>query len=357
VPFTPVRGPQETKLDIFTRLSSKSDYSTPELQLIVGAWVMSTLFERQAKVSTSNGDMSEDDYDKQSIYALLYSLYRSVGTVRSDSGEPYELTFNTWGYAWPKEWGTNSTTRATDPERFGKNAYTGLFECAPVKEYLAARDGRVHVVEMGCGTGAGAHHICKNVLPRCTYEAVDMQQAAIKTCRRKFVPELGGRLVATHANATKLPVASESADLVVVCETQVTEHAGQVTAEDRQFFGNARRVLKPGGFLVWGNAIPDSTWGPCFEHLESVGMKKVAERDVTKEAVTARDEDDRRVHTYVDTCIDRFWGFRIPVLGRKKRLEAEAAMKNFYRNPGTNLYDNMTNGTDTYKVVAFQKTA
>jgi len=30
-------------------------------------------------------------------------------------------------------------------------------------------------------------------------------------------------------------------------------------------------------------------------------------------------------------------------------------MANFYRNPGTNLYHNMINGTDTYKVALLQK--
>src|SRR5262245_46711717 len=170
-------------MDIFTRLNEKTDYSTAKLQLILGAWVLSTLFERTGKVCAKSGDVSEDDYDKQSIYSLLYSLYRSVGVVRSDTGEPYELTFNTWGYAWPDEWG-ESPTKPTDPERFGKNAYTGLFQFEPVKAHIRERSGRVHVVEMGCGTGAGAHHVCQNVLPGCTYEAVDMQLAAIRTCLR-----------------------------------------------------------------------------------------------------------------------------------------------------------------------------
>lgn len=43
------------------------------------------------------------------------------------------------------------------------------------------------------------------------------------------------------------------------------------------------------------------------------------------------------------------------MLGKKKRLEAELALKNFYRNPGTRLYDDMKTRADTYKVVAFEK--
>lgn len=343
-------------MDILTALDRQSDYTKTQLQFILGAWVVSDLFERRGKISTTDGDVSEDDYDKQSIYSLLYSLYRSVGDVRSETGEKYELTFNTWGYAWPEAW-PNCPTTAADPQRFGKNAYTGLYQFGPVQDYIREKGGRVHIVEMGCGTGAGAHHVASKVLPSCTYEAVDMQAAAIQTCKRKFVPELGGRLVATCADATKMPIKDGSADFVAVNETHVTEQPGRATEEDKQFFRAAHRLLKPGGFLVWGNAIPDATWKPCFDFLESIAMKQIEVRDVTKEAIAARDQDKGRVDAYVDHAINTFHGFRIPVLGKRKRQQAELAMKNFYRNPGTRLYENMKDGTDTYKVVLFQKQA
>ena len=341
-------------MDILTTLGTESDYSMPRLQIILGAWVLSTLIERRKRISTGNGHVSEEDYDKRSIYSLLYSLYRSVGVVRSETGEPYEITFNTWGYVWPVQWG-QSPTGSTDPQRFGKNAYTGLFEFAPVKEYVRKHDGRVHVLEMGCGTGAGAHHVCENVLPRCTYEAVDMQLAAIQTCRRMFVPRLAGRLAARHADCAQMSVQEGAADLVAVCEMHVTEIPGRVTEEDERCFRAAHRALKTGGFMVWGNAIPDSTWQPCFDYLESIGMRLVEVRDVTPFAIAARDEDRGRVEAFVSQSIDRFLAFRIPFLGRKKGLEARLAMENFYRNPGTNLYENMKDGTDTYRVVLLQK--
>jgi ubiquinone/menaquinone biosynthesis C-methylase UbiE len=210
---------------------------------------------------------------------------------------------------------------------------------------------------MGCGTGAGAHQIAETVLPNCTYEAFDMQAAGVDTCRQRFVPELGGRLVATRADCTQLPVGAAVADIVAVCETHVTEVGATVTEEDRKFFNTARRVLKPDGFFVWGNAIPNSTWEPCFQYLESIGMKRVEVCDVTKEAIAARDQDKPRADAYIEECLKKSWGFRIPVYGAKKRTDARLAMMNFYRNPGTNLYNTMVNGSDTYKVVAFQKTA
>lgn len=342
-------------MDILTALDPGRSYSPAKLQTVLAAWVMSAAFQRKSKVSTTNGDVSEDDYTKQSIYSLLYAMYRTIGNVSSETGERYEFTFNTWGYAWPEGWGAKPGW-TTDPQRFGKNAYTGLFQFPPVQDYLRAHGGHVHVVELGCGTGAGAHHICKNVLPNCTYEAVDMQRAAIETCRRSFVPELNGRLVATHGDVTKLPLGEGVADIVVICETHITEHAGIVSDEDKRFFDVVYRTLKPGGFLVWGNAIPDATWSPCFAQLESIGLKQVGAHDVTEEAIKARDEDRARVDAYVEQCLSRFHGFKIPVVGKRRRMEAELALKNFYRHPGTNLYDTMIARTDTYRVNAFQKT-
>jgi ubiquinone/menaquinone biosynthesis C-methylase UbiE len=341
-------------VDVLTALSNTSDYSKTQLQLIVGAWVMGGLVEAKQKIDLTTGDVSEDDYDKGSLYSLLYALYRSMGTVKAGNGESYEFTFNTWGYTWPKSWGT-CPNPASDPQLMGKNAYAGLYHFEQVKEYIKARDGKVHIVEMGCGTGAGAHHIASKILPNCTYEAVDMQQAGINSCKRKFVPELNGRLVATCGDATKLTIADNSADFVAINETHVTEMPGKTTEEDVRFFTKAYRMIKPGGFLVWGNAIPESTWKPCFELIESLGMKILEVCDVTKEAVQARDEDKARIDAYVDQIISTFHGFKIPVLGGKRSALASVALKNFSRNPGTNLYTNMVDGTDTYKVILIQK--
>jgi ubiquinone/menaquinone biosynthesis C-methylase UbiE len=345
-------------MDVLTALSEKSNYSDLGLQFIVGAWVVSAAFEGQqngaSKIAVADGDLKEGDYTKQSVYSLLYALYRNVGIVETPGDLPWELTFNTWGYAWPEAYGSPDPY-PIDPQRFGRNAYTGLFQAPQLREYIDAREGRVHIIEMGCGTGAGAHHICKTVLPKCTYHAVDLQQAAIDTCNRKFVPELGGRLQATCGDASKLDLPAESANVVVVCETHVTERAGVLTPEDERFFATAYRLLEPGGFLTWGNAIPDSTWEPCFQYLESLGMKRVRVLDVTKEAIAARDQDKARVDGFVDAAIRRFHGFKIPLVGPRRRTEAAVAMKNFFRNPQTRLYENMVDGKDSYRVALFQK--
>ena len=61
------------------------------------------------------------------------------------------------------------------------------------------------------------------------------------------------------------------------------------------------------------------------------------------------------MNAYVEHCIDRFAGFRIPFLGAKKRTEARLALQNFYRNPGTNMYRTLADGTDSYRVTLLRK--
>jgi len=132
-------------MDILTALDRNADYSKTQLQFIFGAWVLSGLVEKKKKIKLGNGDVAEDDYDKASIYSLLYALYRSTGAVKSETGERYEFTFNTWGYAWPKSWGENPVAK-TDPQRYGKIAYTGLFQFDAVKRYIEERKGKVHII-------------------------------------------------------------------------------------------------------------------------------------------------------------------------------------------------------------------
>ncbi|MBW2464189.1 MAG: hypothetical protein JRH11_21250, partial [Deltaproteobacteria bacterium] len=53
-------------MDVFTALDHEANYSMPELQFIISAWVMSSVLEKKGAVSTSNGHVEEDDYNKQS---------------------------------------------------------------------------------------------------------------------------------------------------------------------------------------------------------------------------------------------------------------------------------------------------
>ena len=59
-----------------------------------------------------------DDYNKASIYSILYGLYANAGEVicggSACGGVPYQFTFNTWGIAGPTllEGAPNAARRA-----------------------------------------------------------------------------------------------------------------------------------------------------------------------------------------------------------------------------------------------------
>ena len=141
-------------MDIFTYLSETTNYTMPQLQGIIAAWVATGAFEGRSKVQTDNGHVNEEDYTKQSVYSLLYSLYRQVGTVKDEHGTPYEFTFNTWGYAWPKAWGP-APFPESEPQRFGKNAYTGLYHFDAIQKVRQIAFGFRHRQRAGRECNAG----------------------------------------------------------------------------------------------------------------------------------------------------------------------------------------------------------
>src|ERR1700690_1781680 len=126
-------------MNVLTALDRKADYSKTQLQFILAAWGMSTIVEKKKPISLKDGDIAEDDYEKTSIYSLLYALYRSMGEVPSATGAMYEFTFNTWGYAWPKSWGP-CPNKESDPQLYGKNAYAGLMHFEKAKKYVAEHE-------------------------------------------------------------------------------------------------------------------------------------------------------------------------------------------------------------------------
>merc|ERR1712113_1094903 len=114
---------------------------------------------------------NEEDYTKDSIYAIFYSLYQSIGKAPSPLGVDYQFTFNTWGIS-NVDWMLGEA----EPQRHGKAAYQGLIEFKEVRHYLEINPSPL-IVEIGCGTGAGANHISQ-LIPGSSYVALDMQQAA-----------------------------------------------------------------------------------------------------------------------------------------------------------------------------------
>merc|ERR1719272_1378705 len=312
---------------------------------------------------SEDGGINEADYDKASVYSLLYSLYANVGQINSADNQTFEFTFNTWGIA-PTGFDEKdlqlqgiapSGFGEEDPQRHGKSSYGYFVNSPDLQQYVEKLDGKVQIVEIGCGTGGGANHLSEKVFPKSKYMAIDMQKAAIDTCNRLHASD---RLECIHIpsgvgnNGGSVPLADGSVDMVIILETHIAEQ--RIGPEEKAIFQEISRILKPGGYFLWGNAIPTDVWYDVEAYLPTVGYKTIARWNNTKEAVIARDEDAPRVATVLEAIKQHHVAFKLPYFGLSCWEVIAKLLRNFYRDPSTALYDKMVRGTHSYMHYVFQ---
>jgi len=235
----------------------------------------------------------------------------------------------------------------SEPQRHGKAAYQGLLEFKDVKEYLEANPNP-QIVEIGCGTGAGANFITQ-LIPGCNYTAFDMQRAAIDTCNllhARHNPRLKCELVPGGIGGKPAPLLDGSVDIVIISETHIAE--ATVGPEERAIFKEIIRILKPGGIFLWGNALPTSVWGMAVHELMGLGMEGCGSLNHTQGAITARLEDEERVNMYVEHLLSWFQVTHVPYIGPRCAHVGDRLVKNFYRHPGTALFSKMKTGAHSY---------
>jgi ubiquinone/menaquinone biosynthesis C-methylase UbiE len=105
---------------------------------------------------------------------------------------------------------------------------------APFEAALEAVDPKPRkVLDLGTGTGEGAFVLARR-LPDAEIVGADMAERMLEQARRRMPPELAGRVRFERADASALPYADGSFELVT--------HANMIP-----FFDEMARVLAPGG--------------------------------------------------------------------------------------------------------------
>ena len=144
----------------------------------------------------------------------------------------------------------------------------------PYEAALAAVDpAPAMALDLGTGTGEGAFAIARR-FPRTEVVGVDLADAMLAEARRKMPPELAERVRFENADASALPFADASLDLVA--------HANMIP-----FFDELARVLAPGGQAVFAFSVGPGT--PIYvpperlrEELARRGFTEFAEFDAGK---------------------------------------------------------------------------
>jgi len=337
----------EINLNFLTNLSENLVLGSMGVHLSIAGFCLAI---PKDSVVLSSGEIDEDDYTKQSIYALLYSTYAFAGDTQmpgANATDSFTFTFNTWGFG-PSLYGD-------DPQRFGKTAYGSLMMFDSVKQRIAefessggARSGEtLRILEIGSGTGAGANHISSTVISHgnVQYTALDMQLAATQTCEKRHAAH-NDKMECVQGNGQSLPFEDDTFDIVLVCETHIAEY-NVIDGETRRVLEEMKRVLKPQGMFVWGNAIRTDVWNAVIAELPNMGFESCGADSVqnrTADAVRARDEDADRVEAWFDGVVAKTVMRFSPTCDAYVR----SLFYNFCRQPGTDLYETMVNGTDSY---------
>ena len=137
---------------------------------------------------------------------------------------------------------------------------------APYEAALAAVDpAPARALDLGTGTGAGAFAIALR-FPRTEVVGVDLAAAMLAEARRKTPPELAERVRFENGDASALPFADGSFELVA--------HANMIP-----FFDELARVLAPGGQALF--AFSSGAQTPIYVPTDRL-RAELARRDFTE---------------------------------------------------------------------------
>ncbi|MDP1580786.1 MAG: class I SAM-dependent methyltransferase [Candidatus Didemnitutus sp.] len=198
-----------------------------------------------------------------------------------------DWTFMNYGYA-PEEGVTPlALSDADEPDRF----CIQLYEQTVSPTSLRDRE----VVEVGSGRGGGASFLARTHQPQ-GYTGVDFSAAAVALCnlRHAAVRALSFRV----GDAEHLPLPDASCDIVVNVESS------HCYGDLGQFFREAARVLRPGGWFLYTDFRTVADMEKVVAALDAVPTWERVERvDITARVLAALASDDVRKRALIDSLV------------------------------------------------------
>ena len=186
------------------------------------------------------------------------------------------------------------------------------------------------VLEVGSGRGGGSSFI-KRYLGAERVIGVDLSEKAVALCRE--VHRVEG-LEFQSGDAENLPFDGSSVDAVVNVESSHCYPSFET------FLAEVRRVLRPGGHLLYADFRERSNVEPWRHALRSSGLAVLSDTEITPNVVAALDRDhDRKLD-----LIDRL----IPGILRPSFLDFAAVR-------GSSIFEGFRSGKLVYRSFVLQK--
>ncbi len=206
-----------------------------------------------------------------------------------------ELTFMNWGYAPTDDSEPAITMNETDEfNRYQIQMY----------HYLAAKQSitGLNVLEVGSGRGGGAEYLNRTFNPA-SFIGLDISPIANELSIKRYQSDT---LKFQVGNAQELPFPDDTFDRVMNIESS------HCYPKPLEFFKEACRVLKPGGYFLItdfrNSAESDSymeTLATLKNHITEAGFTIESFEDITPNVLKSLDMDDQRKRDFIDSMPDK----------------------------------------------------
>jgi ubiquinone/menaquinone biosynthesis C-methylase UbiE len=246
------------------------------------------------------------------LYQLLAGMYKRKDWI-----------FMNYGYA-PLDPGEGKPTLYDDDEQ--DRYFIQLYHHVAGAIDLEGLD----VLEVGSGRGGGANYIMRYLEPR-SFVGVDFSEKAVVFCNGNYSVQ---GLSFLQGDAESLPFDDNSFDAVVNVESS------HCYSSMDAFLAQVRRVLRPGGYLLYADLRDRDMVVMLNEQINRSGMRLIRRSDITRNVIEAMNKDS----------------------DRKMELIAESVSKIFLNSfrefagiRGSEIYEGLSTGEVVYQSFVLQK--
>lgn len=251
---------------------------------------------------------------KEDVQRTFTAINRSL----EDKGLSRFSTFNNWGYA----------QLASDEDAEDARGANALF-IRLLSEVVRGRGlAGKRILEVSCGRGGNVNALCKYYAPG-EVVGLDLTESNIAFCAANNRYERARYVV---GDAEQLPIGSETCDVVLNIESS------HLYPNVGEFYRECRRVLKPGGLLLYADVMDEPDYTRNMAMLRELQFDLIHYRDITANVLRAGEL----------ALANRMSALR-------GSFDSERDVLEWLEAPGTQRYEDMRQGRRRFHIWHFAK--